>query len=1017
MDDVNVNMSLSADEQDALKAAQDMAGGLGKIETAAKDAETALNRTEKAAAGLGKALATHGAARLSSIKSRIAEMTQAEYDALKPAQQRAIDTVRRRQTVKDIQSSVSDRFKERRSELEADARMQVLQEQQARAKSNQKFKTVQIIHETMRRTWASVRKEADAPLDRPADLMSQGMSGLRTNEPWDNERREAFSRLIGGRRFDRERVQRDFTARMAGPSDLISGGMSTLRPSEHWDVTAEDRIRRSNRLAMAQSIRREEAANAAMLQQRRMDLARGGGGGDGYNTATGFGRGGQGGSPRSFDPLGVAAAATDKFISAISKIGPALFGAAYVANDLASGYVQRMGVDYFESLKGIEHRYRPLMGLEDNGTRQQALREAVRNKAVSMGTDTTIVANTVAELQASSGNLSPQTRRELLGATMRLQTVAGGDLNTLGAGLISLNNLYGDQIGGVDRGAALFKATADYAKFSPTTLAQLGPDALAYFRAFGVGPEDALATLAVGSLRTGRPENFFTGMKYVASNMGRAVDRGWTTKDASWEQKLRDLSGRSPEELMDTNMFGREGFTAISEAIRGADEIKRVSANFRKVRGSDLARREMNLISDPMNMFSRLAQSVEVAGGQGYELLMEQGGPEGFNLAGKAIAERLAMEGQKLDNPVVASLTDKTKFLNLQMYKGKYTDMLLPHMMNAMAADGPAGALKAQALKLTTGKVQLGDVDPLSWQGFKNSVGNIGQRIPTTRASTGADAAEYLKMVREQRLYGMTAEEFGSYKTLKDQGRAQDAESLRSSLYRKYSGNDMNALVEETKKSADEIARASALRENAGPYAGITKPIDDYIETIKGDADNPFRIKAAEAMRDQLNRSIVQYDTVKGAPMVAAGAKQKMLGLAGSFVGDVNKMETQLLFKSFGDEYARRQNAMNLINPETPGYDKVKDRFTEIQQMATQYGADGWSRDELVTASKTLGLGREGNNETELGDKTIQALAAALAKEIANASEPGANDPTDSKSGALVGLPIGSQSATPLKPF
>lgn len=94
-------MSLSADEQDALKAAQELAGGLGKIEGAAKDAESALTRVEKAASRAGRALNTHGPARLASVKSRIAEtMTPDQYQTLTPAQQRSIDTIRRRNVEK-----------------------------------------------------------------------------------------------------------------------------------------------------------------------------------------------------------------------------------------------------------------------------------------------------------------------------------------------------------------------------------------------------------------------------------------------------------------------------------------------------------------------------------------------------------------------------------------------------------------------------------------------------------------------------------------------------------------------------------------------------------------------------------------------------------------------------------------------------------------------------------------------------------------------------------------------------
>lgn len=749
-----------------------------------------------------------------------------------------------------------------------------------------------------------------------------------------------------------------------------------------WDGSDwEEFNRRSNRKALAARIRQDESVSAAWMQDARSRDAKGRLF-DGYNSSTGMGKLGQGDGP----PLNLAGkigGALSGFGKAVATAGQPVLAGAFFAEQFLAGFQQKMGGDYFEALKGIEPRYRTLMGLEDNGAKQGSLREAVRNKAVSMGMDTNFVAAAMAENQASTGNMTDAQRKAMFKSTMLLQSVAGGDVQPLGAGLISFQNLYGDQVGGVDRGAALFKATADYAKFSTTTLAQLGPDALAYFRAFGVGPEDALATLAVGSLRTGRPENFFTGMKYVASNMDRAVAKGWTKKDAPWDQKLRDLAARSPEELMDTQMFGREGFTAISEAIRGADEIKRVSASFKKIKGTDLARREMTLLSDPINMMSRLASSVDVAGSQGYELLMEQGGPEGFRLAGNALSKRLAMEGQKLNNPVIASLTDKTKSIDLARQGDTYTNMLLPHMLQAMAADGPAGALKAQALKLATGQVQLDSVDIASWQAIKNSFGNIGKPIPTTRPSDGNDSADYLKMVSSQKLYGMTAEEYGQYITLKNNNRGYEAESFRAALVKKYSKGDMNQLVAQTSADAKELARRNEIDSRAGPYAKFTNPVDDYIEGLGDDA--PFRKKAAKMVRTRLFDNIIKLDqaTKMGSKSAMDFWRGRVSTGATSFASEVDSLEYGMLSNAFGEEYQKRTNALRTADPKVSGYETIKSRKSEIDKMLEDMKADGTiSRDELASAATKLGLGTSKSEETEIGDKSIDKMAKALAAAV-----------------------------------
>lgn len=426
-------------------------------------------------------------------------------------------------------------------------------------------------------------------------------------------------------------------------------------------------------------------------------------------------------------------------------------GAIYAGEQILGNYNERLGVQYFGALAGIEPTFREVMGMPGNPERQKQVRQQITDAAIANGRNIGETSSFFYDILSAAGNLSPEKQQQIIKSALQFQNVAGGELPIIGQAMTTMQQLYGGQVGSVDRMSSIIKKAIDYGKFSPTGFAKLSPEAFSAASLYGVPMEQAAAMMAVVSTRSGRDENMFTGSRYTFAMMGKAADAGLVDRNADFLTKLRQLRKASPGQLKET--FGMEGLNVVSNARDMIDDIDALYKEMRGMTGKEISGLQNQILRDPVNSLSRLAQSAEVASGNILPSLIQTGGPEGLNLASEAIKTRFAMAGQASLAPDIAALTDVTKNIDLARNKERYVDVAYQATQAALAAQNDAGARhQMQVNAISNGKVRL-PVD-LNW------VDKLLGDQDETRESKGEDLARFEKMRADENAPELHAGEF-----------------------------------------------------------------------------------------------------------------------------------------------------------------------------------------------------------------------------------------------------------------
>ena len=449
------------------------------------------------------------------------------------------------------------------------------------------------------------------------------------------------------------------------------------------------------------------------------------------------------------------------------------------AENLLGNYDQRVGGEYLDSLSSVETTFRPLMSVGDNALHQPKLRGQVLDSAIAYGRPVGETSDLLYDIMSSAGNLSEQKQRDLNRSTLQLASVTGGELPILGKAMTTVQELYGDKLGSTDRSASMIKKAIDYGKFSPTAFAQLAPESLSTAALYGISPEDAFATLAVTSTRSGRDQRLFTGASYLFSKMGDASKAGLVDAKAPFLQQLRQLKGATSEQLL--GVEGREGLNVASNARDMVDEIERLSKSLHETTGEELSKQQANLVMDPINGLSSIAQSVGTFDTNGLQILMQQGGNNGLNLAGDALKTRMALAGQKQSAPEFLAAGGQTMMLNLQANKQKYAESVYGPMRAAyMRSADPRDRILAQELDLIMGKVKVGETT--------SSVSDDQGSYDTTTdvMSTANDLQGYTDLIKNEQLGdSFTSQDYGEVLRDRAAGREKDARSVIDRAKRK----------------------------------------------------------------------------------------------------------------------------------------------------------------------------------------------------------------------------------------
>jgi hypothetical protein len=459
---------------------------------------------------------------------------------------------------------------------------------------------------------------------------------------------------------------------------------------------------------------------------------------------------------RRSDLLGKRSAAqwsaAGRFASGIAGVG---VGAIYAGENILGNYNERMGTQYFGALASIEPMFREVMGLGGNAGQQKQLRQMITNAGVANGRSVAETASFVYDIQSAAGNLGDDKQKQIIKAALRFQSVAGGELPIIGQAMTTMENLYGPQIGSVDRMASIIKKTVDYGKFSPTGFAKLSPEAFSAAKMNGLSMEEAAAMMAVVSNTSGRDENMFTGVRYAAQNMYKAEDAGLVTRGGDLVTHLRELKKVSVTRRRE--IFGMEGINVVSNAIDKVDEIEKLIGSLRGVTGGELSKQELELQKDPANYMSRFAQQANISGESIMMSVLGAGDPRAMNLAGASIKAKLAEKGQDLLPPGLLAMTDFTKNIDRWLHRDEYAEAPFAAIQEGLQKQGGAAAYRQiQKNLLTMNKVKIARDHPGWWdRGFGAEDGDV--------MSGGAEAVAFDAWADANGAPAATAQDYGDY--------------------------------------------------------------------------------------------------------------------------------------------------------------------------------------------------------------------------------------------------------------
>lgn len=460
-------------------------------------------------------------------------------------------------------------------------------------------------------------------------------------------------------------------------------------------------------------------------------------------------------------------------------------------------------------IAGVERMFRERIGMT-SGNGQRKIRQDITDAAVHYGLPVASMSQFEYDVMSSAGNLGDKKQREIIGSSLKLQSLMGGDLPILGKALVTMEQLFGSQNGGgSDRMSSLIKETVNYGKFSPTGFAQLAPEALSTASLYNIPVEQAMAALAVASTRSGRDENMFTGARYVFSMMGKAKDQGLVKSD-DFVTQLGELNKATPDQL--TQVFGREGVNVASNLRQMSDEVARFTQKLKGLNGGEVGNQLRAVTSDPVNAISRIAQSVESAQGASIVTMLDNGMP--LEDAGNSVRMKAAMIGQSMMAPWIAALTDKTRQTDLVLNKKKYEAPIYAQMRAAAMQQGDTA--RVAQLDLTFGRQSY--TDP----GKKNSEGLLDSVISTALVPIGTVLSIFDKQGSGKT--EMSADDLSVYNRVNKQyGITATSSEFKQIRELELAGNQ---------GGIDAIVARSSSREKASKESRNVKPVTDAMSGL-----------------------------------------------------------------------------------------------------------------------------------------------------------------------------------------
>lgn len=223
-----------------------------------------------------------------------------------------------------------------------------------------------------------------------------------------------------------------------------------------------------------------------------------------------------------------------------------------------------------------------LLSLGDNAKNFDSVKRSVESLSISSGKSVQEIANAMFTMQSATANLSQSIRDDLLAESIELSKANGTQLEPTLNALTTTYQIYGKEVKNVADLQNKLQLTQQRGKLTFEDLATFLPGVASAAQAMGFSLNEVNAALAVATVKGGRSDKTFTGLRNVFLRIEDAEKKG-IKLTGTFAEKLGQLSKVDKNTLKE--LFGAESIAVINNLVAGAADFNKELEITKNIRG------------------------------------------------------------------------------------------------------------------------------------------------------------------------------------------------------------------------------------------------------------------------------------------------------------------------------------------------------------------------------------------------------------------------------------------------
>lgn len=269
-----------------------------------------------------------------------------------------------------------------------------------------------------------------------------------------------------------------------------------------------------------------------------------------------------------------------------ARSGRALSGAATTGGIAAVGIAATAAAsgirDASAEALGFADTMTALLSLGDNAKNFEKVKASVESLSISSGKSVKEISNAMFTLQSATANLSQSIRDDLLAESIELSKANGTELEPTLNALTTTYQIYGKEVKNVADLQNKLQLTQQRGKLTFQDLATFLPDVASAAQAMGFSLNEVNAALAVATVKGGRSDKTFTGLRNVFLRIEDAEKKG-IKLTGKFSDKLEQLSNVDKNTLKE--LFGAESIAVINNLVAGTADFNKELEITKNIRG------------------------------------------------------------------------------------------------------------------------------------------------------------------------------------------------------------------------------------------------------------------------------------------------------------------------------------------------------------------------------------------------------------------------------------------------